>query len=219
MKILYITLFIFFFSFVLAGIAMAQKKVAELTLVYNYSLTSAGQTSPSFTATNTFYIKGNMSYAELHSPLFSSGTIYDANAGTAVVLREVSGQKLLIRMNQDNWEDKNKRYEGLSFTKTSETRIIAGYKCEKATVLTKDGFTIQVFYTKDIIPSNKEYDPQFKNLDGLPMEYEISNGQMTIKNSLVSINLNPVPASRFDIPKSGYREMTYDESKKLNVGN
>jgi hypothetical protein len=28
-----------------------------------------------------------------------------------------------------------------------------------------------------------------------------------------------VPASKFDIPKTGYREMTYEESKKVNVSN
>ncbi|HTQ29000.1 MAG TPA: hypothetical protein VMI35_12765 [Puia sp.] len=218
MKILLITLFLIFFSTLLAGVAMGQKKVAELTLVYNYALISNGQTNPSFTASNTYYIKGNMSCAEMTSSMFSAVTIYDANAGTAVVLREVSGQKLLIRMNADNWEDKNKRFAGLSFTRTADSKVIAGYKCDKATAVTKDGFTISVFYTKDIIPANKDYDPTFKNLDGLPMEYELSNGQLTIRNTLVSMNLNPVPASKFDIPKSGYREMTYDESKKLNVG-
>ena len=28
------------------------------------------------------------------------------------------------------------------------------------------------------------------------------------------VSLNPVPVSKFDIPKTGYREMTYEESKK-----
>jgi hypothetical protein len=46
----------------------------------------------------------------------------------------------------------------------------------------------------------------------------MSNATMQIRYSLSSINLNPVPASKFDIPKSGYREMSYEESKKLNVG-
>jgi hypothetical protein len=46
----------------------------------------------------------------------------------------------------------------------------------------------------------------------------LTNGTLTIKYTVSKINLNPVPASKFDIPKSGYREMTYDESKKLNAG-
>ena len=75
---------------------------------------------------------------------------------------------------------------------------------------------ITVFYTRDLIPENKFYDPLFKNLDGLPLEYELKKGSLQIKYTLASISLNPVPASKFDIPTSGYRELTYEESLKLN---
>ena len=44
-------------------------------------------------------------------------------------------------------------------------------------------------------------------------------GKLTIKYTVSRINMNPVPASKFDIPKTGYREMTYEESKKTNVSN
>jgi GLPGLI family protein len=218
MKILFFTLFVIAFTVLLAGVALGQKKVAELTLVYNYSLTSAGQTSPLLNATHTVYLKSNKSRTELQSPQYSSSTIYDAISGSAVILRELSGQKLLIRLNPDNWEDKNKSFMGIHFENLPETKIIAGYKAEKATAATKDGYTVTVYYTRDIIPNNKEYDPLFKNLDGLPLEYELSKGESTIRYTLASINLNPVPASKFDIPTAGFREMTYDESKKLHTG-
>jgi hypothetical protein len=71
-----------------------------------------------------------------------------------------------------------------------------------------------VYYTPDLIPENRNYDYQFRSLNGLPLEYELNMGKMTIKYTVSKVNLNPVPASKFDIPKSGYREMTYDESKK-----
>jgi len=204
---------------VLPGSAVAQKKVSEFTIVYNSNVQStASKNGPAYTATNTNYIKGNMSRTETVSGLASFSLIHDASAGTAVVLREVNGQKLLIRMTAENWQDKNKRYEGIRFTNTSETKTIAGYKCIKALGTTHDSLNIVVYYTRDIIPDNKDYDPEFKNLDGLPLEYELIRGSTVISYTLASINLNPVPASRFDIPKSGYREMTYDESKKLNQG-
>jgi hypothetical protein len=204
----------------LASPVFAQKKVSEFTIVYTSTMTStdAGKTNVPYTATNTIYIKGNMSRTDVTSALASFSTIYDAKTGSAVVLREVSGQKLLIRMNAENWQDKNKHYAGIRYTNEPETKIIAGYKCMKATATTKDSLHIVVYYTKDIISDNKDYDPQFKNLDGLPLEYELSRGNITIKFVLASINLNPVPASKFDIPTSGYREMTYEESKKLGVG-
>jgi hypothetical protein len=212
--------FLFFFNFVVISAAWPQKKISEFTIVYNYVLNNGGEAkpgNPALSATNTIYIKGNMSRSETVSSLFSSSTIYDAKTGFAVVLREVNGQKLLIRLNPENWQDKNKRYQGLQFTNVPESKVIAGYKCDKAVATTADGFSFTVFYTKELIAENKDYDPQFRNLDGLVLEYELTKGKLQIKYTLASINLNPVPASKFDIPKSGYREMTYDESRKLNI--
>jgi len=215
----YLILF-FLFNLILVSVAQSQKKISELTIAYNYVLNNGTESkpgNPALSATNTIYIKGSVSRSETVSSLFSSSTIYDAKTGFAVVLREVNGQKLLIRLNPENWQDKNKRYQGLQFTNATDNKVIAGYKCEKAVATTADGFSITVYYTKELIPENKDYDPQFKSLNGLPLEYEFAKGKLLIKYTLSSINLNPVPASRFDIPKSGYREMTYEESKKLNI--
>ena len=217
--------FSLFFSLVLFCLCpstYAQKRVGELTLVYDATITT-GDNQPKLAdafdgATTTVYIKGTMSRSEMTSALASFTSIHDAKTGSAVVLQEISGQKLLIRMTAENWKDKNKRYEGISFSNTSEARTIAGYKCTKAIATMKDGSTFTVYYTKDIIPENSDYDVQFKNLEGLPLEYELSQGKLKIKYTVSKINMNPVPASKFDIPKSGYRELTYDESRKLGIG-
>src|SRR5947207_1608118 len=110
-----------FFSLVLfcfCPAIYAQKRVGELTLVYDASITT-GDNQPKLAdafdgATTTVYIKGTMSRSEMTSALASFTSIHDAKAGSAVVLQEISGQKLLIRMTADNWKDKNKRYEGIS---------------------------------------------------------------------------------------------------------
>jgi hypothetical protein len=200
----------------------AQRKVSELTLVYDYSVSTAAnaakQPDSGQIAVHTVYVKGNKSRSEMTNSLFSSTTIYDAITGTAVILREVSGQKLLIRLTPENWQDRERLYEGMVFNDTTETKEIAGYSCIKAVAQTKSGAIITVFYTRDIIPENREYDPYFKNLGGLPLEYELANGGLKIKYKVSRINFNPVPASKFDIPKSGYREMSYEESKKLISG-
>lgn len=197
----------------------AQRKLSELTLVYDAKVIT-GSSEPKMAdafdgATTTISLKGNLSRSEMVSALFSSTTIHDAKTGTAVVLREVSGQKLLIRMSNKDWQEKNGRYEGITFTNTSETKEIAGYKCVKAVAKMNDGSSFVVYYTPDIVPENKEYDYHFKNLNGLPLEYELTQRNLTIRYTVSKINLNPVPASKFDIPTSGYREMTFEESKKM----
>ncbi len=197
----------------------AQKRISEITLEYNAKVTT-GNTEPKMAdafdgATTVIYLKGSMSRSEMSSALFSSTTIHDAKTGSAVVLREVSGQKLLIRMTSEDWQEKNARYNGIVFINTGESKEIAGYKCLKAEAKMSDGSTFIVYYTPDIIPENKEYDYHFRDLNGLPLEYELTQRNLNICYTVSKINMNPVPASKFDIPTSGYREMTYQESKAL----
>ncbi|MEJ7683983.1 MAG: hypothetical protein WKG06_40250 [Segetibacter sp.] len=70
-----------------------------------------------------------------------------------------------------------------------------------------NGSAYNVFYTPSIIPSNKEYEYQFKDLPGLVLEYEeeSEDGKTKIKYSATKITLFPVPDAKFDLPKSGYR--------------
>jgi GLPGLI family protein len=165
------------------------------------------------------YIKGNQSRTELKSALGNSVTIYDSKAGTGVVLREFGSQKLLIRMNARNWSDKNKKYDGMTFTKTGETKKIAGYNCEQATVKLADGSAFTVFYTTELVLENRDYDAQFKNLPGVALEYESVMGNLRVRYTANKVSFDPVPVQRFEIPKSGYREMTYDESIKAVTSN
>jgi GLPGLI family protein len=195
----------------------SQKRVGDLSLLYNSVITNAEDSSKKISSTTGYFLKGNLCRSEVTSNMFSSVSIFDSKTGTGVLLKEVNGQKLLIRMNEENWNQKNKRFFNLNFTKTNETKTIAGYYCVGAMASTPDGLEITVLYTRDLIPANKSYDPAFKNLDGLPLEYEMKKGALHIKYSLSSINLNPVAESKFDIPTSGYREMTYEESLKLKA--
>jgi hypothetical protein len=214
--------FLFFFCAILTDqFAFCQKKVSELSVVYDYVISgsSSKPTNGFDGATNTIYIKGNMVRSEMNSSLFSSTRIYDSKTGSGVMLKEVSGQKLLIHLSPENWQEINKPDEGIVFTPLSETKTIAGYKCLKAIGKTSYGSELTVYYTTEIIPDNKDYNIKFKNLEGLPLEYELTYNNRKIQYTVSKVNLNPVPASKFDIPKSGYREMTYEESKKLKQGN
>jgi hypothetical protein len=214
-----------YFALLCAGLlaltgVRAQKSVSELTLVYDYSVSSTGGGKQEGTenAVHTVYIKGNKCRSEITNSLFSSTTIFDGNTGFAVILKEVSGQHLLIRLNPDNWAERNRMYDGIVYKNTNETKDIAGYKCIKAIGQTKSGATITVYYTRDIIPENRQYEPPFRSLDGLPLEYELTNGNLKIRYRIARINLNPVPASKFDIPSAGYRELNYEDSKKMTIG-
>ena len=200
----------------------AQKTLSEGTIFYDVSVqtgTNEPQMADMFDgAKAALYLRGSLSRSELTSALGKTTTIYDHRGGSGVVLRDFGTQKLLIKLNKANWAEKNKKYEGIEFKPTGETKNIAGYACEKADALLKDGSRFTVFFTREVVTENTEYDPQFKNLPGTALEYESVVGNLKIKYTASKVSFDPVPTQKFEIPKTGYREMTFEESTKKPGG-
>lgn len=197
---------------------MAQKTLNEGTVVYNMSV-ETGSGEPKIAdmldgATTTIFLKGNQSRMELVSGLGREATIYNANTGTGVILKDYSGQKLMITLTPQDWESNNTKYDGIIFENTGETSVIAGFNCRKAIAKLKNGSSFTVFYTTEVNVANKSYDAQFKTLPGLAVQYEMLSGKMKFKFTLANISFDAVSASKFEIPKSGYRILSYEETKK-----
>lgn len=195
----------------------AQKKFSEGTINYDIVI-NTGTDKPQAAdfldgATSTVYIKGNMSRTEMISSLGTQATVIDGKSNSIVVLKEYGDQKYLIQLTPSEWKDANKKYEGVSFTTTNETKTILGYNCKKAIGKLSDGNTFNVWYTPDLVPENNDYQTANKNLPGLAMQYETSMGNINVVYTVSKISFAPVPASKFDLPKSGYRIMTYAESR------
>lgn len=198
----------------------AQKTISEGTLVYNIVI-QTGEAEPKMAdaldgAVTTLSIKGTQTRTDMVSALGSETTIHDAKTGTATILKEYSGQKLMYSLTADNWKSKNKKYDGIVFENTNDTAVIAGYNCIKAIAKLKDGSSFWVYYTKDLVILNKDYDQTFKNLPGLALQYEYESGKLKFKYTVDKIDLSPVSSAKFDIPKSGYRLMEYSEKGTKN---
>jgi GLPGLI family protein len=211
--------FLFTTALFIGMVSRAQKSLTEGSLVYNISV-ETGSAEPKMAdmwdgATTTVYLKGNESRTEVVSGLGSEATIYNAATGNGAILKNYSGQNIMITLTAQERDKNNTKYEGITFENTGETIEIAGFNCHKALAKLKDGTTFTVYYTTDVNVANKNYDYQFKTLPGLAVQYEGQYGKMKFKFTLSKINYSPVPASKFEIPKSGYRVLTYDEAKKL----
>jgi len=209
---------------VIVGILMitpslkAQKVLNEGVLVYNMTV-ETGSGEPNMAdmfdgATTTVYLKGNMSRVELVSGLGKEATIHNAANNTAVILKDYSGQKLMIPMTAADWESSNRKYNGIQFEITTETAVISGYNCKKAIAKLSNGTSFIVYYTTDVKVANNSYDAQFKSLPGLPVQYEMISGKIKFKFTLAKISFESVPSSKFETPTSGYRVMSYSETKK-----
>lgn len=212
----------FLFLLLITISATAQKQLTEGVLQYNISIVSPKSETPTLNSLNgavlSVYLKPAVSRTEMKSTLGTESTVFDTRSGTGFILKEYSGQKLMISMNADNWEQKNKAYEDLNFTITNETATIAGYQCKKATATLADGKIFTVYFDPTVVISNKKYNNAFSRLQGLPVQYEIQSGNLSFKYTLSSLTYDAVPAAKFEAPKAGFRVMTYEENQQLKKG-
>jgi len=206
-----------FISSLLLVQADAQRRLSEATIVYDIVINTSNKTPQAADlldgATSVIYLKGNLSRSEMISSLGTQATLIDRNSNNITMLKDYGEQKYMIKLSPEEWKESNKKYDGVTFTYFDEYKTIAGYKCQKAIGQLTDKSTFTVYFTKELDPVNKDFQYLNKNLPGLAMQYEASDGKMMLTYTVSSINLNPVSQSKFDVPKAGYRLLTYDESK------
>jgi GLPGLI family protein len=211
--------FVILTGFILFSVtaSLAQKKFSEGSIVYNVTV-NTNDPNPKLAdgfdgATNTIYIKGKLSRSELVSVFGTQSTIIDGRTGQVNVLKEYGDKKYMINMTPVDWIEANQKYDSVTFTYENEYKTIAGYNCRKATGKLKNGETFTVYYTTELIPENQDFQYSNKSLPGLALEYESNLGKNKVIFSASKISFDPVPAAKFDLPKSGFRLMTYRESK------
>jgi GLPGLI family protein len=199
--------------------ADAQRMLSEGTISYGITVESTkgdpGMLNGLKGATLTVFLKPNISKTEMVSTLGTETTVYDNRQGKGFILKEYSGQKLMITATRENWLQKNQWNDNMKFTIDEGTTMISGYTCKKAVGTAGDGKTFTVYFTPDITLANKMYNNSFAQLPGLPVQYELQSGNITFKYTLQSISFDPLASVKFEAPKSGFRSMTYDENQQM----
>jgi GLPGLI family protein len=172
----------------------AQKRITEGTISYDI-VVNTGNSNPSIAdmfngATSIVYLKGYQTRFERVSSLGVESTIVDGKTGNVNVLKEYGEQKYMITMTPANWKDANKKFEGIVFKYEDEYKTIADYKCQKAIGTMKDGTTITVYFTKDLVANNREFEYAYKSLPGLAMEYETTIGSLKVTYTVSKVNFS-----------------------------
>ena len=202
---IFATILIIFSGFTFGVEVKAQavsKIIAECTITYSVTIEGSnnGQT------VKNLYIKGRKTRSEISNSSFYQATLYDNKEGSAVVMKEVGGDKYISFFTAAEWKEKNNIWDSSTITLTSETKKIVSYNCRKAIIQTKNGNRYNVYFTTDMTASATENPYQFKNITGLILEYESeSKDGRNVKCMATDISFIPVPAAKFVIPTSGYR--------------
>ena len=202
---------------------LAQKVLTEGMLKYNISIESSNgekQIAGSLNgATLTIYLTKDKSRSEMISTPGTETTVFDNKSRKGFILKEYSGQKLMITTTAENWLQKNQVNTNLNFETQSGNTNIGGYVCKKATAQSGNGKLYTVYYDPSIIIANKQYNNAFAQLAGVPIQYELSSGNLLFKYSLIGLNLDVLNSGKFEAPKTGFRVMSYEENQQLKIRN
>ncbi|HSC53486.1 MAG TPA: hypothetical protein VLC98_07700 [Phnomibacter sp.] len=194
-------------------ISIAQKVMTEGLLQYAITVVDAGkkpEVAKAFEgASQTLMIKGYKAKLEFKSPLRNQTSVYDGQTGNGFIIKQAGADKYLMPLENGNWEKYHQRFRNVVFTKTSETKNIAGYNCTKATGTMADGGLLTVYYSADLTTLANGYDQSFATLGGIPFEYEISSNGVTVNYKVQSVQMTMVSSGNFDMPKSGYKLLEF----------
>lgn len=210
------------FIVLVSPLVTAQKSHSEVTLTYNISVSSTNEKAELAKSLEgaklTVMVKGSQTRSDMVSPVGSESSLYDTRSGKGFILKEYSGQKLLITLNKENWKQKNQYYHNLKFTIDPGMENVAGYSVKKANAVLPNGKNFVVYFTPDLIVTNNQYNNSFDQLPGVPVQFELESGNLIFRYQLANVSTEPISSSRFELPKSGYRMMTYEDNQQLKKG-
>lgn len=201
-----------------SGSLLAQRIVSDAKIIYKMELPPEQVQMDAMLEGSTFtqYMRGPLSRIDMNFNIVHYTYLINSKTETMTTLIDQHGNKYLIRAGKEQYNKDLKQYENIQFKDQTETKEVAGYTCRKAIGTMPDGQTFEVFYAIDLVPENKQYNRRFVNLKGIPLEFEIitKTGAKT-RVIATKIDLYPIPASYFDVPKTGYKEVSQEELKNM----
>lgn len=168
------------------------------------------------------YFKGDKSYSEMNSMMYSVKTLSD-NKGTLLLMDQM-GNKFYVKKTKEEGEKEAKKYkQDIKVTYANDKKTIAGYECSKAIVTIKDKdskseLKTDVWYSEKLFNiytiNNADAALLFNQIKGMPLEYDINQGEMKIKMSAKEVSNSPVSDSIFNLSTEGYKELKESDLKK-----
>ena len=145
-----------------------------------------------------------------------------------LMLQEQMGNKFGLKQTKEEMEKEAAKSKDKNpdpkIEYVNETKTIAGYECKKAivTMVTKDKKEVktEVWYSDKFEPQNNAgaKGKSAPTVKGMPFEYTMNFGAMTMKYVAKEVSTDPVADSKFELSTEGYPMKTMDELKAMQGG-
>ncbi|HEX8515900.1 MAG TPA: hypothetical protein VF868_06850 [Bacteroidia bacterium] len=168
----------------------------------------------------TIKFKDNKSCAEMSAGmgLFSTSFISDPETKSMIQLVKLLNKKFSLVQNEADIKKENELYP-VEITPSKETKLIAGYKCQKAHVKVNDEYATEfdIYYTKDLNIQSPNFANPYCKIDGVLMEYQMKKFGLEMKFTAKAVKNEDVDDSTFELP-ADYKAITKEEMDELFLG-
>ena len=161
----------------------------------------------------TIYIKGNKSKVEQNQMMGKQVVVSDLGQQNGFMEMNMSGQKIRINISTEEFKQEAEQMPNIEYL--NETKTIAGYPCKKAIMKDETGqMTMTVFYTEKI---NNKAQTKFVGLKGFPLQYTMTQQNMTLEMTASEISKESVSDAIF-YKSEGYKDMSQADLQKMMGG-
>ncbi|MDL2262702.1 DUF4412 domain-containing protein [Bacteroidales bacterium OttesenSCG-928-I21] len=211
-------LFLFLVAISISIVSFAQKGEASFTGTIKYDVTILSEmdamTKAQMPTELTFTYGENKVRMDQVSPMAgSTALIYDYTNKKLMILLDLMGQLYAITNDLPDDTESEENVEKPAIKFVDEAKTIAGYKCKKAEISSKDGDVVEVFYTEEI-PTSKGLANNFDGINGTLMEFTFSESGIEMNYKVKEVKKGKVKAHLFKVP-SDYTTITAEEFGKM----
>ena len=200
-----------------------EKFLSEGRIEYSAALVDQSNSMASMAPSKmTIKFKENKSCVEMSAGmgLFSTSFVSNPEDKSLLQMVKLLNKKFWLMQDSNNINKENESYK-FEIKPTKETKIIAGYKCEKAIVHIKDSEIdapdFVIYYTKDLNIHNPNFSNPFSKIDGVLMEYQMKKFGLEMKFVANKVIKESVDDAIFKVPDD-YKKISQKEMDELFQG-
>ncbi len=156
-------------------------------------------------STFTVWLKGNDMRTDFENPIRKQTVLFKIAEKKVTLLREAGNEKFQWNLEHSEWIKLQEKYRGAQWQEEPDVKEINGYLCRKAIIMLSDSSRIDLFYTRQVQPLNRSFDPLFELVPGIPVSYRLIHEGIPFEFSLQALQTLPVPSAVFDLPAAGIK--------------
>lgn len=203
--------------------SFAQKKAKPFSGIVVYDVKYEGTLEPAMLSQLpteiTTKISGNKMKVETAQSGMFMTQIVNGDDKKLSIIYEMGPQKIYVTLSDEELKLKNTETPKPVIKLLTETKLIAGYTCKKAEIISKNEYdeeTISyVFYSEEL--GNKAINfgnKEMEEIEGLPMEYNVVTEEFSQIFTVKEVKVQKIKDTEFMIPADA-QELPADQKQML----